>query len=140
MGNANLNLAHLVLESSQQGVRVMQRNIIWDYFAQATTPKKGLLRDFSKTGCLICSDERIEPDRWLRVLIAEKNIWFTLVGRITYSQNKLESCDGYRFTLFQQGLQFMQPPNELLITSMKSFPISNLDDFRIRPIIKDEVS
>ena len=82
----------------------------FDFFTMGNGRKHGLITDISQGGCLLRSSEPLEPKRFLRMIVQddERKMGFTLVGRITRRESKLEAV-GDEMTLYRYGIEFTYP-------------------------------
>jgi hypothetical protein len=83
---------------------------LWDYFSDTSGPREGLLTDISRGGCLLKTNELIEPRRWLRMIARSRaNLHVTLVGRVLRCENVIEAHENSVVTLYRYGIEFTYP-------------------------------
>lgn len=117
---------------------------IWDFFAESTGRKTGLIGNIHSDGCLLKTSEAIEARRWIRLMIQcqDTNLWFTAIGRAlcsyslseegreeSQSENNLKLIPNFwipaRTQLWIYGIEFTFPNYLTVGGTVLTFALSN---------------
>ena len=110
-------LRRLKRKGGSVGQRKHQRfeiftRVHWDFFAQSSSKKSGYIGDISCSGCLLKTNEPIENQRWVRMLIQDdsSNLYVHAVGKIIRQRHMMEILEGgIDIALYQYGIEFTVP-------------------------------
>ena len=97
-------------------------SILWNYFTDPERPRRGMIRDISSSGLLLCTGQEIEDRRWLRLIIRhpESNLARVLRGRVVRQEPALDSWPDEQITLHRQGIELIDPIPEDWVESLSN--------------------
>jgi len=83
--------------------------VSWDYFTAPEGSKRGMIRDISAQGLLLCCSAEIEERRWLRLVVRhpETNLARVLRGRVVRREAALDSWPDEQITLYRHGIELI---------------------------------